>query len=186
MHKEVKYLDSGNRIYGCSFIIQQWAKWFEMFWYELFCGTDTTWPNQSQLLYAPVAVDRILLVSVLTRFPLLSSVCYFKGEEMNGQCDLTCESIIIFEHSGLGCSGWPQGRIEGNWKRDKFLEIARNLKKIWNMKKTVIPIVIGVLGRVPKGSVQRLEDFEIWGWVKTIQTTSLLRAARILRKILEI
>ena len=44
------------------------------------------------------------------------------------------------------------------------------------MKVTVIPIVIGALGTIPKGLVKRLEDLE----VDTIQTTELLRSARIL------
>ena len=48
------------------------------------------------------------------------------------------------------------------------------------MKVTVIPIVIGVLGTVTKGLVQRLEDLEIRGEVETIQTTALVRLAKIL------
>ena len=31
-------------------------------------------------------------------------------------------------------------------KRDKYLDLARKLKKPWNMKVTIIPIVIGTLG----------------------------------------
>ena len=50
------------------------------------------------------------------------------------------------------------------------------------MKVTVIPIVIGTLGTVTKGLVQRLEDLKIRGRLMTIQTTALLRSARILRK----
>ena len=47
------------------------------------------------------------------------------------------------------------------------------------MKVTGIPIVIGVLGTVTKG----MEDLEVTGWVETIQTTTLLRSARILRRV---
>ena len=32
-----------------------------------------------------------------------------------------------------------------------YLVLARELKKLWNMKMTVIPIVIGVFGTVTKG-----------------------------------
>ena len=53
------------------------------------------------------------------------------------------------------------------------------------MKVTVIPIVIGALGTVIKELVQGQEDLEIKGRVETIQTTALLRSARILRKVLE-
>ena len=32
-------------------------------------------------------------------------------------------------------------------KRNKYLDLARELKKLWNMKVTIIPIVIGALAR---------------------------------------
>ena len=53
------------------------------------------------------------------------------------------------------------------------------------MKVTVIRIVVGALGTVTKGLVKGLEDLEIRGLVETIQTTTLLRLARILRRALE-
>ena len=70
-------------------------------------------------------------------------------------------------------------------KKDKYLDLARELKKLWNMKVTIMPIVIGALGTIPKGLLKGLEDLEIVGRVETIQTTALLRMARILRRILE-
>ena len=48
------------------------------------------------------------------------------------------------------------------------------------MKVTVIPIVIGTLGTILKGLVNGLENLEIRKQVETIQTTALLRSARIL------
>ena len=36
-------------------------------------------------------------------------------------------------------------------KKDKYLDLARELKKLWNMKVTIIPIVIGAFGTVTKG-----------------------------------
>ena len=53
------------------------------------------------------------------------------------------------------------------------------------MKVTIIPIVIGALSTVTKGLVQGLEDLEITGRVVTVQTTALLRSARILRGVQE-
>ncbi len=46
-------------------------------------------------------------------------------------------------------------------------------------------IVIGAFGTVTKGLIQGLDDLEIRGQVETIQTTALLRLARILRRVLE-
>ena len=38
-------------------------------------------------------------------------------------------------------------------KRDKYVDLAREMKKLWNMKVTIIPIVIGAHGTVTKGLV---------------------------------
>ena len=48
-----------------------------------------------------------------------------------------------------------------------------------------MPIVIGALGTIAKGLLKGLEDLEVGGRVETIQTTALLRTARILRRVLE-
>ena len=53
------------------------------------------------------------------------------------------------------------------------------------MKVTVIPVVIGALGTIPKGLVKGLEHLEKKGQVETIMTTTLLRSAKILRRDLE-
>ena len=51
------------------------------------------------------------------------------------------------------------------------------------MKVTLIPIVIDVLVTILKGLVKRLEDLEIRGQAKTIQTRASLKLARILRRV---
>ena len=69
-------------------------------------------------------------------------------------------------------------------KKDKYMDLVWEMKKLWNMKMTVIPIVTGAFGAVNKGVVQELEDLEIRRCVETFQTTALLRSVRILRKVL--
>ena len=70
-------------------------------------------------------------------------------------------------------------------RRDKYQDLVRQLKKLWNMKVTFIPIVTGDLGTVTEGLLKRLEDLEIRGHVETIQYTAILKSARILRIVLE-
>ena len=53
------------------------------------------------------------------------------------------------------------------------------------MKVTIVPIVIGALATITKGLLKGVEDSEVGGRVETIQTTALLRTARILRRVLE-
>ena len=70
-------------------------------------------------------------------------------------------------------------------KKDKYFDLARDLKKLWNMKMTIMPIVISAFGTVTKGLLKRLEDLEVIRQVETTQTTASLRTARILRRVLE-
>ena len=58
-------------------------------------------------------------------------------------------------------------------KKDKYLDLARELKKLWNMTVTIIPIVIGAFGTVTKGSLKGLEDLEVGGRVETIVENGL-------------
>ena len=59
------------------------------------------------------------------------------------------------------------------------------MKKLWNMKVTIVLIVIGALGTITKGLLKGLEDLEVGRQVETMQMTALLRTARILRRVLE-
>ena len=61
----------------------------------------------------------------------------------------------------------------------------RELKKLWNVRVTVIPIIIGELGTVPNCMERRLEEWEIGGRIESIQTIAFLRSLRILRRVLE-
>ena len=70
-------------------------------------------------------------------------------------------------------------------KKDKYLNLARELKKLRNMKVKIIPIVISAFVTVTKGLLKGLEDLEVGGRVEIIQTAALLRMARILRRVLE-
>ena len=46
-------------------------------------------------------------------------------------------------------------------KKDKYLDLAREFKKLWDMKVTIVPIVIGELGTIAKGLLKGLEDLEV-------------------------
>ena len=70
-------------------------------------------------------------------------------------------------------------------KKDKYLNLARELKNLWNMQVTIIPIVTGAFGTVTKGLLKGLEDLGVGIRVETIQTTASLRKASILRRVLE-
>ena len=48
-------------------------------------------------------------------------------------------------------------------KKDKYLDLPRELKNLGNMKVTIVPIVIGALGTVTKGLSKGREDLEVGG-----------------------
>ena len=76
-------------------------------------------------------------------------------------------------------------KLKEGEKKDKYLDLARELTKTWIMKETVISIVTGAFGTVTKGLLKGLEELKVGGQVETIQRTSLFRTARILRRVLE-
>ena len=75
-------------------------------------------------------------------------------------------------------------KISENEKINKYLDLARGLKKLWNMKVTVIPIVVSIFGTVSKGLGNR-GKLELRGRIETIQTSALLKPARMHRSVLE-
>ena len=70
-------------------------------------------------------------------------------------------------------------------KKDKYLDFAGELKKLWNMMVTIIPIVSGAFGTITKDLLLGLDDLEVNGRVETIQTTAFLWTARVLRRVLK-
>ena len=63
-------------------------------------------------------------------------------------------------------------------KKDKYFDLARQLKMLWNMKVTIVPIVIGALGTITKVLLKGLEDLEVGG-------TGSIAKNRIMRRVLE-
>ncbi len=70
-------------------------------------------------------------------------------------------------------------------KERKYLDLVRELRKLWNMTVTVIPIVIDALGTVPKDLENGIEEVETRERIATIGTTASLRSVKILKRVLE-
>ena len=71
-------------------------------------------------------------------------------------------------------------------KIEYYQDLARELRKIWNMKVMVIPLVTGGLGMTPIKLKNWLKKIAIETQITELQKTVLLHTASILRKVLEI
>ena len=70
-------------------------------------------------------------------------------------------------------------------KIEKYLDLRRELKKVWNMKVTVVQLVVGALGTPAKPLEKRFNTIAIEIKITELQNTVLIHTARILRKVLE-
>ena len=76
-------------------------------------------------------------------------------------------------------------KLKESEKKDKYLDLAREQRKLWKMKVAVTLIVIETFETVSKGFERGLEELEIGGWIGDFQTIDLLKSTRILKKVLE-
>ena len=66
-------------------------------------------------------------------------------------------------------------KLKESEKRDRYQDLVRELKKLWNTKVTVMPNVIGVLGTIPKGLEKVLGDLELGGQVGDYLDYSIIK-----------
>ena len=78
-----------------------------------------------------------------------------------------------------------RAKISENKNRVKYLNLARKLKNLWNMKMAVMTVIIGELGTIPKTMKSGMEDLKIETRRETIQRTTLI-SAKIVIRVLEI
>ena len=71
-------------------------------------------------------------------------------------------------------------------KIEKYLDLARELKEVWNMKVTVVSLVVGALGTPAKQLEKRLKTIGIEAKITGVQKTVLIHTSRILPKAIEV
>ena len=64
---------------------------------------------------------------------------------------------------GFGDQADHRVKFKEREKKNKYLELTKELKNMWHMKVTFITIIIGALGTVIKGLIKVQEDLEIRG-----------------------
>ena len=117
--------------------------------------------------------------------------------DMNIQCDNVIEarrpdiiivnkverSAIIIDIAIPGDIRIAQKETE---KITKYQDIKREIQRLWNLRKVeIVPVIVGALGSVTKNFEMYMEMIGIKLDTHTVQKTTLLGTARILRKVLE-
>ena len=68
-------------------------------------------------------------------------------------------------------------------KVEKYQNLARELRRMWEVKTKVVPVVLGALGTVPLRLKSNLKDIGVDTSITLMQKPALLGSTRILRKV---
>ena len=76
-------------------------------------------------------------------------------------------------------------RAKEDEKVEKYQDLAREVRKMWEVRTKVIPIVVGASGTIPLRLKENLRTIGVDTSFELIQRSVLMGSARILRKVLE-
>ncbi|XP_037772667.1 uncharacterized protein LOC119568279 [Penaeus monodon] len=69
-------------------------------------------------------------------------------------------------------------------KLSKYKDLEIEIERMWGMKTTTVPVVIGALGIIKKGTEDLIKKVDGNITLQELQKTTLIGTARILRKVL--
>lgn len=92
------------------------------------------------------------------------------------------ECVII----DIAVPGDVRTMVKEDEKIEKYQDLRREVSRLWGVRTTVVPIVIGALGTITEQLTSYLAMLGVTLSFETIQKSALLGTAHILRKVLEI
>ena len=113
--------------------------------------------------------------------------------QVDRKLEHTRPDIVVFKKDGRDCQiidvaipGDYRINMKENEKILNYADLKLEISRMWNCKTTVIPIIIGALGSIPKGLKKHLGKLEVDCNITTLQKSALLGTAHILRKTLSV
>ena len=70
-------------------------------------------------------------------------------------------------------------------KELKFKSLCIEIKRMWNLKCTIIPVITGATGIVTRGVGKNLKDVPGKHSIDSLQNTAMLGTSHIIRKVLQ-
>jgi hypothetical protein len=70
-------------------------------------------------------------------------------------------------------------------KKLKYKNLCTEIKRMWNLKCTIIPVIIRATGRVTRSSRKNLEAVPGTHSIDSLQKTAILGTSHIIRKVLQ-
>ena len=69
-------------------------------------------------------------------------------------------------------------------KIDKYIPLAKEIRKLYRVSTKIVPIVLGTLGTIPKGLESNIKKLEIPDIIGSLQMSAMMGTHNILRKVL--
>jgi hypothetical protein len=76
-------------------------------------------------------------------------------------------------------------RAKGSGKEVKIQELSIEIQRMWNLKCTIIPVIIGANGIVTKSLRENMEAIAGKHSINSLQKTAILGTSHIIRKVLQ-
>ena len=85
------------------------------------------------------------------KFPCSELLCYTKAVTQVHMSNVRKSPGKTYQLMDFAVPKDLGEKIKEGERIDKYLDLARELNKLWNIRVTVIPVVLGTLGIVSKG-----------------------------------
>ena len=74
---------------------------------------------------------------------------------------------------------------KGSGKKLKYKRLCIEIQRMWNLKCTIVPVIIGATGIVTRSLRKKLETVPGKHSIDSLQKTAILGTSHIIRKVLQ-